>query len=138
MGATLALDGLGMDSGGTNGAVLVVDDESDARELLATCLEARGCDVLTAADGEEALDLLRAGSAVALVITDVMMPRLDGLSLCDRMREEPGLRTIPVVLVSALFGRGQHDVERDSVLGALGKPIDFEALFHMVRGVLRC
>lgn len=120
--------------------VLVVDDEPDARELLAACLEARGCEVRTAADGEEALDVLRADGDVGLVITDIMMPRLDGLALCDQMRAEPRLRSIPVVLVSALFGRGEHDVAQDPVVGALGKPIDLDALLAMVRraiGTLR-
>lgn len=112
--------------------VLVVDDEPDARELLATCLEARGCEVKTAADGEEALDVLRGDGDVGLVITDIMMPRLDGLALCDQMRAEPRLRSIPVVLVSALFGRGQHDVAQHPVVGALGKPIDLDALLAMV------
>jgi CheY-like chemotaxis protein len=125
-----------MDGGQT---VLVVDDEPDARELLATCLEARGCDVRTASDGEEALEMLREGGEdVGLVITDVMMPRLDGLALCEQMRAEPQLRSIPVVLVSALFGRGQHDVAQHPVVGALGKPIDLDALLTMVRQTLGC
>lgn len=117
--------------------VLVVDDEPDALELLATCLEARGCDVRTASDGEEALDVLRSGD-VGLVISDIMMPRMDGLALCDRMRAEPQLKAIPVVLVSALFGRGPQDVTTDQIVGALGKPVDLDALLAMVRSAVGC
>ena len=116
--------------------VLVVDDEPDARELLAACLESRGCEVQTASDGEEALDMLRAGE-FGLVVTDVMMPRLDGLALCDQMRAEPRLRAIPVVLVSALFGRGHHDVASEPVVGALGKPVDLDRLLALVHDAFR-
>ncbi len=117
--------------------VLVVDDEPDALELLAACLESRGCDVKTACDGEEALDVLRGGD-VGLVISDIMMPRMDGLALCDQMRTEPRLRSIPVVLVSALFGRGPQDVTTEQIVGAFGKPVDLDALLAMVHDTVGC
>lgn len=81
----------------TSGKVLVVDDEEDIRFLLTRTLEADGLQVAAAADGLEALELLRLDWP-SLVIADVAMPRLDGLELISRMQAN-GLTT-PVVLLT--------------------------------------
>jgi CheY-like chemotaxis protein len=64
------------------------------------------------------------------------LPKLDGLSLCEEMRAEPRLRDIPVVLVSALFGRTEQRLESAPVMGALGKPVDLVALYALVERLL--
>ncbi len=79
--------------------VLIVDDEADVVLALKTRLETAGCRALTAADGAEALALLR-GSNVDLVLTDLMMPNLDGLELTRRVRQDPNRPPVPVLLFS--------------------------------------
>jgi signal transduction histidine kinase len=82
--------------------VLVVDDNADMRAYLEGLLVDR-YDVETAADGVEALAAIRAHRP-ALVLTDIMMPRLDGLRLLRALRADPATKSIPVVLVSARTG----------------------------------
>jgi len=104
--------------------ILVVDDNEDNRDMLARRLRRQGYEVLTAAGGSAALTAL-AGAPVDLVLLDVMMPDLDGYAVLQRLKADPTLRDIPVLMISALD-------ELDSVvrciqLGAedyLGKPFD--------------
>ena len=82
-------------------AILVVDDNEDNRYTLLRRLEREGYrDLATAADGREALDRLAAG-AFDLVLLDVMMPELDGIETLARIKADPGLRHVPVVMISA-------------------------------------
>ena len=83
--------------------VLVVDDNLDMRSYVADLL-VDDYRVLTAKDGVEALEMLAGALPVDLVITDVMMPRLDGFGLLARMKGEPQLAAIPVVMLSARAG----------------------------------
>ncbi|MDA0647246.1 response regulator, partial [Nonomuraea ferruginea] len=78
--------------------LLVVDDEPALREALQSSLEFEGYKVTTADDGQEALDEL-AGSPYDAVLLDVMMPRLDGLTACRRLRA--GGNHIPVLMLTA-------------------------------------
>ena len=104
--------------------ILVVDDNVDNRDMLARRLRRQDYEVLTAAGGSAALAAL-AGTPVDLVLLDVMMPDLDGYAVLQRLKADPALRDIPVLMISALD-------ELDSVvrciqLGAedyLGKPFD--------------
>jgi chemotaxis protein histidine kinase CheA len=81
--------------------VVVCDDSITTRTLHRQVLEAAGYEVETAADGEEGFRLLKIKRA-DLLVSDVRMPRLDGLSLVRRMRSEPDLKALPAVLVSSL------------------------------------
>lgn len=83
--------------------VLVVDDNPDMRAYIADLLRGRGHRVLLAEDGVEALDVLRA-LEVDLVLTDVMMPRLDGFGLLKAVRADPSLAMTPVIMLSARAG----------------------------------
>jgi signal transduction histidine kinase/FixJ family two-component response regulator len=83
--------------------VLVADDNADMREYLARLLRAAGYHVTTVADGQVALDAARAGQP-DLVLTDVMMPGLDGLGLVSALRADPRTGLIPVVFLSARAG----------------------------------
>jgi signal transduction histidine kinase/CheY-like chemotaxis protein len=82
--------------------VLVVDDDPIHRKLLKVHLEHAGFRVTTARDGVEALDQARQAIPAALV-SDILMPRLDGFRLCLAIRRDPQLKHIPVVLVSSYF-----------------------------------
>jgi len=80
--------------------VLVVDDQPPNLRLMDAMLTPRGHHVVTAASGEEALALL-AGTAVDLVLLDIMMPGIDGLEVCERIRANPETAFLPVVMVTA-------------------------------------
>lgn len=80
--------------------VLVVEDSLTVRELQRAILEAAGYDVLTARHGREALELLDANPEIALVVTDLEMPELDGLALTRAIRARPQTATLPVVIVT--------------------------------------
>ena len=96
--------------------VLVVDDDPVCRRLLEASLLKRGCTVVTARDGEEAHALAREHKP-NVVITDVVMPRLDGFDLCRRIKADAELRRTPVILLTALSDSGD-------VIGALQSGAD--------------
>jgi DNA-binding response OmpR family regulator len=83
-----------------NKRVLVVDDERLIRRLVEVNLLRAGYRVHTAEDGEEALAAIRADRP-DLVVLDVMMPRMDGFELLTRLREDPELAELPVIVLSA-------------------------------------
>ena len=83
------------------GSLLVVDDEEGNRDLLSRLLEKEGYTVANAEDGRRALEMLGAG-AYDMVLLDVMMPELDGYEVLGRLKADPQLQIIPVVMISAL------------------------------------
>ncbi|WP_250527637.1 response regulator [Caballeronia sp. GAWG2-1] len=85
------------------GRVLVVDDNADLREYMRRMLVAAGHEVSVAADGESALEAARTGHP-EVIVSDVMMPRLDGFGLLNAVRADEALRETPVVLLSARAG----------------------------------
>ncbi|RKH42814.1 ATP-binding response regulator [Corallococcus sicarius] len=107
--------------------VLVADDEPAVLEVLSQVVEDLGHDVVRARDGEEALALARSRRP-QLVVTDHMMPRMSGMELCSRLKQEPGLREVPIILLSAVLQQGSPDAS-----AFLNKPFeitDFEALIR--------
>ncbi|MCE9673489.1 response regulator [Myxococcus stipitatus] len=107
--------------------VLVADDEPAVLEVLSQVVEDLGHDVVTARDGAEALDLARERRP-HLVVTDHMMPRLSGVELCRRLKRDPVLGGVPVILLSAVLPQGAPEAH-----AFLHKPFeitDFEALVH--------
>jgi two-component system chemotaxis sensor kinase CheA len=81
--------------------ILVAEDSFTVRELQRTILQAAGYQVVTARDGREALDALHRDADIALVITDLEMPELDGLELTRSIRAEPARSSLPVVIVTS-------------------------------------
>jgi CheY-like chemotaxis protein len=104
--------------------VLVVDDSSVVRDLIAVNLEMEGLEVVRCADGLEALERVAEQRPDAITL-DVMMPRLDGFSTVERLRADPATADIPIVIVS---GRASAaDLARGSALGVdayLTKPFE--------------
>src|SRR5262249_29079483 len=90
--------------------VLIVEDEAPIRELLRLHLDLAGYDVDEVGDGRVALELPR-GSAFSLVILDVMLPGLDGVTLCRALRSEGANRLTPILMLTA------RDTESDKVVG---------------------
>jgi DNA-binding response OmpR family regulator len=115
--------------------VLLVDDEESVQKLLTYPLEREGYTVVQARDGEEALARYRE-TPVDLVILDLMLPRLDGLAVCRRLREERS--AVPIIMLTA---RGD---EGDKVLGLelgaddyITKPFSIREFMSRVRALLR-
>ncbi|MFY9579011.1 MAG: response regulator transcription factor [Gaiellaceae bacterium] len=114
--------------------ILLVDDEDAVQKLLAYPLEREGFRVLQARDGEEALARFRS-EEVDLVVLDVMLPKLDGLEVCKRLRAES---TVPIIMLTA------RDDELDKVLGLelgaddyITKPFSIREFRSRVRALLR-
>ena len=84
--------------------ILLADDNADMRAYIARVLVAAGYDVSSVADGQAALEALREGLAPDLVLSDVMMPRLDGFGLVREIRADPSTVALPVILLSARAG----------------------------------
>lgn len=114
--------------------ILIVDDEKEIRDLVEIYLKGEGYETLKAKDGEEALYLLK-GNDIDLVILDVMMPKLNGIETCLKIREES---QIPIIMLSAK----SEDV--DKILGLnmgaddyLSKPFNTLELMARVKSQLR-
>jgi CheY-like chemotaxis protein len=115
--------------------IVVVDDDPDMRLYLQGCLQGlggAGSRVLEAADGQEALRLVR-GTDVDLVISDVILPHLDGRSLLAAIRSDPALRHLPVLLVS---GQEQAIPPESPKDAWLSKPFNARQLLAAVRRLL--
>lgn len=115
--------------------VLIVDDDRDMRLYMRGCLRGLGStihQVLEAGDGIDALPLVRSGF-VHLVITDVVLPRLDGYGLCRAIKADPRLRALPVLLVSGAAEVTPPDVAAD---GFLAKPFNSHQLLEAVEALL--
>jgi two-component system chemotaxis response regulator CheY len=109
--------------------ILVVDDEIAIVELLTDILGDEGYDVVTAHDGKSALALLRAGLRPSVVITDLMMPNLDGMGLYRALRSELDAQQIGVVLVSA----GSNNVTlNDARASFVPKPFNIDQLLTTI------
>jgi CheY-like chemotaxis protein len=117
--------------------VLVVDDDLDLVEAIATNLGARGYEVGKAYDGIEALDSIKARRP-DLVVLDVMMPRKDGYAVCDELKKDPEYRDIPVILLTAVGSavsstsythRDGMTTEADEYVA---KPVDLDKVAELV------
>ena len=117
--------------------ILIADDNEANREILTRLLEARGYDIDVACDGEQALASARA-KLPDLLLLDVMMPKMDGLEVCQRLKADKTLPFMPIILVTARADT--KDIVRGLEAGGdeyVTKPIDQAALVARVRSVLR-
>ena len=115
--------------------ILVVDDESRMRKLVKDFLSREGYTVLEAADGVEAMDIFYEDKDIALIILDVMMPRMDGWQVCREIRESS---KVPVIMLTA------RSEERDELQGFelgvdeyISKPFSPKILVARVNAILR-
>ena len=117
--------------------ILVAEDEGVTRTLIALLLQRHGFTTLLAENGEEALHLLEAAGHADLLVTDLMMPRMDGLDLICELRQHPQWSHIPVVVVTVMAERaGLGRLERLGCSSFLVKPVKEQALIAAVRQAL--
>ena len=112
--------------------LLIVDDEPDINELLSYNFRKRGFDVATACDGKVALETIQ-HFMPDIIILDIMMPVMNGVSLCKELKSREDLKNIPVLFLSAT----SNDFLIDEALGAggmmyLSKPIQIGMLIRIV------
>jgi CheY-like chemotaxis protein len=109
-------------------AVLIVEDEPAIREVLVTLIETEGYHVLFAEDGIRAMEVMASMPQPALVLLDLMMPRMSGWDVLKAMRIDDHLATIPVIVTSAVVPHkitGANDI--------LKKPYDLDTLLRLIR-----
>jgi diguanylate cyclase (GGDEF)-like protein len=123
--------------GGLVSRVLVVDDDVDVARFIEVNLRLEGFDVTVAHDGQEALEVI-ADELPDLALLDVMMPRIDGVELCRRLRSDPLTASLPVIMLTA------KSLSADKVVGLTAgaddyiiKPFDTLELIARVRSTLR-
>lgn len=117
--------------------ILVVEDEQIYRSLLEQTLQENGYQTVGASNGEEALQLLERIRA-DLILSDVRMPKMDGYTFYQRVRESPLLQTIPFLFLTALADK--HHMVKGLELGVddyITKPIDVDSLLAVIRGKLK-
>jgi len=119
------------------GYVLVVDDIPDILKLLDATLQFKGFRVVTARNGQEALDAIQK-ERPALVIADILMPKMDGFSLLHRIRLNPATRDLPVIFLSATYV-GSEDKEFARAIGVtrfIEKPVDWDKFLPIITDIL--
>jgi CheY-like chemotaxis protein len=112
-------------------SILLVEDDDDIREAIATFLEAEGYSVVAAGNGEEALRILRSARTFCLVLLDLFMPEKNGWEFRAEQLADPSIAGVPVVVSSADEGARR----KAATLGAVDcmiKPIDFDELLGTV------
>jgi CheY-like chemotaxis protein/predicted transcriptional regulator len=124
-------DPVGEEAGASN-RVLVVDDDADIRQQLAEILAEEGYDVITAANGREALERLRDGGRPSLILLDLRMPVMDGWALRAELKKDPRMQQIPVVLLSGQ-GNAREEATRLDAHACLVKPVPYPTLLGTVQ-----
>jgi DNA-binding response OmpR family regulator len=117
--------------------VLVVEDNSELLELLRLSFDSAGFSVLTAGNGVAALEMTRKSSP-DLVVLDVMLPELDGMAVCDRLRKDSATAGVPIIMMTGLSGELSRLAGLDS--GAtvyITKPVNPETLIAKTKEILR-
>ncbi|MEZ6124106.1 MAG: response regulator [Planctomycetaceae bacterium] len=117
--------------------VLIADDNEQNRELLDAYLANENYEILFAHDGQQTMDVVESGQP-DLILLDIMMPKMSGYEVCERLKADPEKRSIPVLMVTALNEMG--DIEKAVKAGCddfLTKPVNQLELKTRVRSLLR-
>jgi len=115
--------------------ILIVEDNLDMREVLHLYLKTENFDVVVASDGREGLYLARAEKP-DLIITDLHMPNLDGLTLVKELRAEPAFKDTPIIVFTAFSREDRDNAIRAGANRAVDKPTHFESLIDDVHELL--
>jgi CheY-like chemotaxis protein len=116
----------------TEGCVMIVEDEADARDAMVELIAGEGFSAVGAVHGQEALDMLKSGTRPALILLDLKMPVMDGWGFCEALAADERLASIPVAILtaSAIYDSLPH---RRNGAGLFTKPVDFQRLLALVR-----
>jgi CheY-like chemotaxis protein len=117
--------------------VMVVDDDPVNRTMISRALEDQGFYVITATDGAEALGLVE-GEKPEIIISDMLLPKIDGLSLCSKIKETPQFFGIKVILMTAVYKSASIRAEAlaHKADAYLGKPISIENLLKTIDAII--
>jgi CheY-like chemotaxis protein len=110
--------------------VLIVEDDSDLREMMAQLLTLEGYESATVANGKEALRYLSSGDTPNVILLDLMMPVMDGWEFRRVQQADPILARVPTIVLSALDQTRAADLKPEAFLK---KPLDFDRLLQLVR-----
>ena len=112
--------------------ILIVEDEEYVIELLRVNLSRRGYQVMAAANGEEALEILET-SVPDIVLLDIKLPGIDGWEVCGRIKSNPSLNSVKIIILSAAAQK--KDIQRAKICGAeqfISKPFDIIKLLASI------
>lgn len=115
--------------------VLVIEDDHDIRETFRQLLEMEGYKVAVACNGQEGLDILKRIGAPGVILLDLMMPVMNGWEFLAVQKEDPALKDIPVVIVTA--SGGDQDSAATSAAKYMKKPIELQTLLDTVKQFCR-
>jgi CheY-like chemotaxis protein len=118
----------------TGRSVLLVDDDADIRDAVEAILTDHGWKVTTCADGLEAARQLVGGLRPAVILLDLMMPRVDGLWFRDMQLRDPALARIPVVVITAFSDLAADSKELLAGVRVVNKPFDADSILRAVEG----
>nr|WP_121270041.1 response regulator [Pedobacter schmidteae] len=117
----------------TEQKILIVDDDNRNIFALKAVLKAKGYQCLSATGAEEGLEILAAENNIAVVLMDMMMPGMDGYEAMGRMKDQPGLKDIPVIAVTAQAMLGDRErCLNGGAVGYISKPINVEELIKLL------
>lgn len=117
--------------------VLLVDDEVDFVDVVRTRLEANNFEVVTAYDGEEALEKVKE-KMPDIIILDVMMPKINGFDVCRKLKGDQNYKEIPIIMLTAKFQTS--DIKFGAAMGAnayITKPFEPQVLLDKMRELLQ-
>src|SRR5438445_11179402 len=121
----------------THPRVLIAEDDDSLRRLLELRIASDGYEVRCAEDGMEALEIVIKGWTPNIVVCDVMMPRLSGLTVCRELRDHAKTSRVPIILLTArCFDEDIQDVMRLGGITYMSKPFDFMRLIELLRALL--
>jgi len=117
--------------------VLIVDDSATMRQMVSFTLSSAGFEVVEAGDGQEAVGKLNAGAKPHLVITDLNMPRMDGISLIKAVRAMPAFKFTPVLMLTTESDDGKkREGQAAGATGWVVKPFNPEQMLKVIAKVL--
>lgn len=117
------------------GKILVVEDDPGIRKLMRLYFNNAGFDVVAAVDGKEGLHMAKTENP-DVIITDVEMPEMDGVTMIKQLRTEPETATIPIVVCTASALFTDEEIIKAGANNIVYKPVDFNALVEHIKSII--
>ena len=116
--------------------ILIVEDEPDILSLAIIRLRTSGYEILTARDGEEALEVIKTGAAPDLILLDMLLPKIRGDVVCRKLKSDPRTKHIPVIIFTASVVRITEKIMDIGADDYVLKPFEPEDLLGKIRGLI--